>query len=130
MAGEQILVVEDEAHIQELLRFYLEGEGFVVSAASTGAEAVEALRAPAPDLVILDVMLPHTDGFEILQRIRAAEEWGPVPVLMLTAKSGEDNVVAAFEAGADDYVTKPFQLESLLARVKRLLRAGGRAGDG
>ena len=125
MAAAKILVVEDEPHIQELLRFYLEDEGFEVEVLDTGADAITRLQFAPPALAILDVMLPHTTGLEVLQRMRETEEWAGVPVLMLTARSGETDVVAALDAGADDYVTKPFQLESLVARVNRLLK--GRA---
>ncbi len=121
MSGSRIVVVEDEADIRRMLEFYLESEGFEVEGIATGGDAMERLDGDPPDALLLDVMLPHHDGIEILGVLRENPAWKEVPVLMLTAKSGEQDVVRAFDAGADDYVVKPFQLDSLVARLNRLL---------
>jgi DNA-binding response OmpR family regulator len=117
-----ILVVEDEAHLAEGLRFNLEAEGHEVEVAPDGPKAVERLLDPGRslDLVILDLMLPEMGGLEVARRARAAGNF--VPVLILTAKGEPSDVVRGIEEGADDYLTKPFRLEELLARVRALLR--------
>jgi len=115
----RILVVDDEAPIRDLVRGYLEREGFAVEAAVDGPSAVEAVRAAAPEVVILDVMLPGLDGLEVCQRLRAA---GNVPILMLTAKDTVADRVEGLDAGADDYLVKPFEFDELLARIRALLR--------
>jgi DNA-binding response OmpR family regulator len=130
----RILVVEDEQHLADGLRFNLEAESYDVDLVDNGEEALQRLTAdPARyDLVILDVMLPGIDGFAVADRTRKAGNF--VPILMLTAKSLPSDVVHGLEAGADDYLPKPFDLPVLLARVKGLLRrrdwARGDAGDG
>jgi len=116
----RILVVEDEEHIAEGLRFNLEAEGYEVETFADGPSAVEALSAAEIDLVILDLMLPGYSGFEVLSRIRAAGRF--VPVLILTAKDSAEDRVRGLEEGADDYLVKPFHLDELLARVRGLLR--------
>ncbi|WP_367306006.1 response regulator [Alicyclobacillus acidocaldarius] len=118
-----ILVVEDEEPIANILRFALEREGYRVSCAYDGAEALERWRALQPDLILLDVMLPEVDGFDVLRAIRQASG---VPVIILTAKDDEVDKVLGLELGADDYVTKPFSTRELVARVKANLR---RASD-
>jgi DNA-binding response OmpR family regulator len=119
-----LLVVEDEAHLAEGIRFNLEAEGYEVEVIGDGVQAVERVaseRAASEwDLVILDVMLPGVDGFEVAERMRKAGNY--CPVLMLTAKSLPQDVVHGLEAGADDYLAKPFDLPVFLARVKGLLR--------
>jgi DNA-binding response OmpR family regulator len=120
-AAQRVLVVEDEAHLAEGLAFNLEAEGFAVEVVGDGALAAERIsREPAPDLVVLDVMLPGMSGFEVVRRTRAAGNY--VPVLILTAKDDSADVVRGIEEGADDYLTKPFKLDELLARVRALLR--------
>jgi len=118
----QILIVEDESHIAEGLKFNLEAEGHETAVAGTGGAALELLADPENDfdLVILDIMLPEMSGFEVARRTRASGNF--VAILMLTAKDEMADVVRGLEEGADDYLTKPFRLEELLARVKGLLR--------
>lgn len=117
--AKKILVVDDEPPILELVRFNLEKEGFTVITASDGEEGLRRARGEAPDLVILDLMLPGVDGIEVCQQLRRETN---VPVLMLTAKSEEFDRVLGLSVGADDYVTKPFSPRELVARVKALLR--------
>jgi DNA-binding response OmpR family regulator len=120
-----ILLIEDDEHIAFILRFLLERSGFEVELASDGRQAVARLESPPPALVLMDIMLPYHDGLEILARLRNQPAWGEVPVLMLTAKAREGDIVRALDLGADDYVTKPFQPEEVLARVRRALRRPG-----
>ncbi len=121
-AARRILMVEDEEDIAFLIRFLLERHGFVVEHAADGRQALERFRKSPPDLALMEIMLPYHDGLELIERLRAQAGWEAVPVLMLTAKAREVDVVRALELGADDYVTKPFQPEELLARMRRLLR--------
>jgi DNA-binding response OmpR family regulator len=118
----QILVVEDEQHIADGLRFNLEAEGYEVKVVETGEAALELLMAPgaAFDVVILDVMLPGKDGFGVVSELRQAGQF--VPTLMLTARGHHEDVLRGFAAGADDYLTKPFELAILIARLRGLLR--------
>ena len=120
--GSRILMVEDEEDIAFILRFLLERNGYQVDHAGDGRQALDRLRGDPPDAVLLDIMLPYHDGLEIVERMRAEDAWRSVPVLMLTAKAREADIVRALELGADDYVTKPFQPEEVLARLRRLLR--------
>ncbi|QQQ80509.1 response regulator transcription factor [Saccharothrix sp. 6-C] len=128
-----LLVVDDEATVRELLSATLRFAGFRVTSAATGAEALAAAVAEPPDLVLLDVMLPDVDGFEVVRRLRerrAEGRRGPVPVLFLTARDGQADKVTGLSLGADDYVTKPFDLEELIARIRAILRrtSGHQAG--
>jgi DNA-binding response OmpR family regulator len=118
----RILIVEDEAHLAEGLRFNIEAEGHTVDVLGDGTEAVAQLLGPARtyDVIVLDVMLPGRDGFEVASEVRKAGQY--VPILMLTARGRPEDVLRGFEAGADDYLTKPFELAILLARVRGLLR--------
>jgi len=125
----KILVVDDERAVRESLRRALELEGYQIELAADGQEALERLEANGdgqPDAVILDVLMPNVDGLEVCRRLRRGGN--RVPVLMLTARDEIDNRVAGLDAGADDYVTKPFALEELVARVRALLRRAS-AGD-
>ncbi|MDN4054496.1 response regulator transcription factor [Massilia sp. YIM B02763] len=118
-----VLVVEDDVHIAHVLSFMLERQGYVVTHAADGRAAVEhVVSQPPPDLVLLDVMLPFVDGFEIIGLIRSQPAWADVPVLMLTAKNTERDTVRALDAGANDFIIKPFQPQELLARLRRYLK--------
>ena len=121
MAVTRIVLVEDDPRISEPLVRMLQAEGFTVDHHDSGVPAVEAVLAAAPDLVLLDLTLPDIDGLEVCRRIRAAN--ASVPVVMLTARAEEVDVVVGLSAGADDYVAKPFRLAELLARVRARLRA-------
>ncbi len=118
-----IAIIEDDEHIAELLSFMLEREGHEVRVVPDGRLAQQAIAGPAPDLVLLDAMLPYRDGLSLLADMRGSAGWRGVPVVMLTAKSLERDIVRALEAGANDYVVKPFQPQELLARVRRFVRA-------
>lgn len=116
----KVLLVEDEEHIAQGLRFNLQNQGYEVTVLDNGNRALELLSRQRFDLVVLDIMLPGADGIEITKARRRQGDW--TPILMLTAKDDAKDVIAGIEAGADDYLTKPFDLEELLARVKGLLR--------
>ena len=124
----KILVVDDERTIREVVRRYLELEGFQVTEAETGPQALSILQEGPPDLIVLDIMLPGVDGFSITRRLRGASDHNPlradgdIPIILLTARSNEVDRVAGLELGADDYVTKPFSPRELVARVKTVLR--------
>jgi len=126
VAQEKILVVEDDKDIVKLLRYNLEKEGWRVVVAVDGEAGLAALRKERPDLLILDVMIPKLDGFEVVKAVRHESR---VPVLMLTARKEELDRVLGLELGADDYVTKPFSVRELMARVKALLRRAAAASQ-
>ena len=117
-----ILIVEDESALSTLLSYNLEKEGFAVTIAADGEQAMEILAEEPPDLVLLDWMLPHLSGIEICRRIRRNPATSGLPVIMLTARGEETNRIRGLETGADDYVTKPFSPAELVARVRALLR--------
>jgi two-component system, OmpR family, response regulator len=119
----RVLVVDDEPNIAELLRMALRYEGWEVAVALTGSQAVSTARKHAPDAVVLDMMLPDFDGMEVLRRLRADQT--DVPVLFLTARDAVEDRVAGLTAGGDDYVTKPFSLEEVVARLRALMRRAG-----
>ena len=119
MAGERILIVDDEAHIVELVRLYLERDGFRVDSASDGAQGLRLNSELRPALVILDLMLPEVDGLEVCRQVRAESD---VPIMMLTARDEDIDKIVGLELGADDYLTKPFNPRELVARVKAILR--------
>lgn len=114
-----ILVVDDEEHIRELVRLYLEKDGFTVALAADGEEAVQKAKSSSPLLIILDIMLPKMDGWDVCREVRKFTE---TPIIMLTAKGEEFDKVLGLELGADDYLTKPFSPRELIARVKAILR--------
>jgi two-component system alkaline phosphatase synthesis response regulator PhoP len=120
--AKKILIIEDEKDILELVKLYLEKEGFRTSTAGNGLDGLKQTRSERPDLVILDLMLPQLDGIEVCKKIRADHSTATTPILMLTAKAEESDQVVGLELGADDYVTKPFSPKALVARVKALLR--------
>jgi DNA-binding response OmpR family regulator len=119
----RILVVDDEAEIRQLLVFNLARAGYAVAEAADGEDGYLQALASVPDLIVLDVMLPHIDGFAVCELLRRNERTRQIPVILLTACSSEDSRVVGFESGADDYMAKPFSPRELLARIERLLRA-------
>ncbi len=125
---QKILVVEDENDIRELLRFNLAQEGFAVEEAGDGAEALDRVARRAPDLMVLDLMLPRMSGLELCRRMRANPDTARLPILIVTAKGAEVDRVLGLEMGADDYVVKPFSPREVVARVKALLRRANPAG--
>lgn len=125
---QRVLVAEDDPTVREIVLRYLEREGFATESAADGAHALQLALANPPDLLVLDLMLPSLDGFEVCRRLREA---APVPVIMLTARADEADRVAGLELGADDYLAKPFSPRELTARVKAVLRrANGSEGSG
>jgi two-component system alkaline phosphatase synthesis response regulator PhoP len=127
MAGETILVVDDEANIVELAALYLEQEGFRVRSAADGASALEMIARQPPALLVLDLMLPEVDGWEVCRRVRSGKVTPDLPIIMLTARDDDVDKIVGLELGADDYVTKPFNPRELVARVKAILRRTRRA---
>jgi DNA-binding response OmpR family regulator len=118
----RVLIVEDEADIRDLLAFHLEREGFQTTKSRTGADALRQVRASAPDLVLLDLMLPEVNGLEVCRRLRQDPHTAAVPIVMLTAKNEELDRVLGLELGADDYIVKPFSPKEVVARVRAVLR--------
>ncbi|BBJ45502.1 DNA-binding response regulator [Streptomyces antimycoticus] len=133
-ASERLLVVEDEPTLRELLSASLRLAGFAVVPVATGAEALAAVREQRPDLIVLDVMLPDFDGFEVVRRLRGQHRpvaAGHPPVLFVTARDAPEDRISGLRAGGDDYVTKPFNLEELVLRIRAILRrTNGRQADG
>ncbi|SPT58016.1 response regulator transcription factor [Actinomadura madurae] len=126
MGAKRILVVDDDAKIRMLVRAYLEADGFAVKEAADGTGGLRAALEEKPDLVILDVMMPGLDGFEVLRRLRRRSD---VPVILLTARDEEVDRVVGFTAGGDDYVSKPFSARELALRVRAILRRSTVSGD-
>jgi len=120
-AGAAILVCDDDPLIRDLLEHRLTGRGYQVVLAADGREALDAVAARAPDAIVLDAMMPMVDGYEVLRRLREADATRRIPVIMLTARRGERDIVGALELGADDFISKPFIPEELLSRLARLL---------
>jgi len=120
MSGSQIIVVEDEADIRELLEHHLRREGYSVRSFFSGEDALAGIRSQAPDLVLLDLMLPGINGLEVCRQLKTIERV-EYPVLMVTARGSEQDIIAGLEMGADDYIVKPFSLPVLIARVRRAL---------
>ncbi|MBR0451434.1 MAG: response regulator transcription factor [Oscillospiraceae bacterium] len=119
MAKPNIMVVDDEKNICELIRLYLEKEGFAVTIANNGSDAIAMIRQNRPDLVLLDIMMPVIDGWEVCRQVR---EFSQVPIIMLTAKGETFDKVMGLDLGADDYIVKPFDTKEVVARVKAVLR--------
>ncbi|MDO8674854.1 MAG: response regulator transcription factor [Candidatus Omnitrophota bacterium] len=124
MAKKKILIVEDDRDISELVRYNLEREGYDVSALFEGGDAFDHALKRKPDVIILDLMLPGTDGMEICRLLKNEDKTKNIPIIMLTAKGEESDVVIGLQMGADDYITKPFSPKVLTARVKAILRRG------
>ena len=122
MASEKILVIEDEEDIRELVRYNLEREKFTVTEAPSGEKGLEAVARYKPDLILLDLMLPGKDGMQVCRELKQHETTRTIPVVMMTAKGEESDIVAGLELGAEDYVVKPFSPKVLTARVKAVLR--------
>lgn len=130
MAKARLLVVEDEADIQELLRYNLTREGYAVVCADRGEQALRVVQDHPPDLIVLDLMLPGIDGLEVCRTLKGDAATSQIPIVMLTAKGEEADVVIGLEMGADDYITKPFSPRVLVARLRAVMRrpAGGEEG--
>lgn len=122
MAGESILVVDDEENIVELIKFNLEKNGYEVITGANGIDALELVRKEMPQLLLLDLMLPGMDGYDVCKEIRKDNSISSTPIIMLSAKGEELDKILGLELGADDYITKPFSVRELLARVKAMLR--------
>ena len=122
MANEKILVVDDEEHIAELIRYNLESNGYKILSANNGIDAMKIVLEERPNLILLDLMIPGKDGYDVCKEIRSTKEVMNTPIIMLTAKSEEIDKILGLELGADDYITKPFSVRELLARVKAVLR--------
>jgi two-component system alkaline phosphatase synthesis response regulator PhoP len=120
--SKKILIVEDEPDILQLVKLYLEKEGFRTATAVNGAQALKKVKEDKPDLIVLDLMLPEIDGLEVCKRLRSIPDTALLPIIMLTAKAEESDTVIGLELGADDYVAKPFSPKALVARIKALLR--------
>jgi DNA-binding response OmpR family regulator len=129
-AAKKVLLVEDDRDILNLVKLYLEKEGFRTCTAVTGVEALKQVKSERPDLVLLDLMLAEMDGLEVCKRLRADPQLANIPIIMLTAKAEESDTVVGLELGADDYVTKPFSPKALVARIKALLRRLERREEG
>ena len=127
---QNLLVVEDEQDLLEVLRFSLSREGFSVQTATNGEDAVKEVRRQRPDLIVLDLMLPTIDGLAVCRAIRSNKKTADIPIVMLTAKGEEADIIRGLEAGADDYVTKPFSPKVLLARINAVLRRAASVTDG
>ena len=125
MASGKILVVDDDRNICELLRLYIEKEGFEVAIANDGRKALEMFESEKPDLIMLDIMLPELDGWQVCREIRKKSQ---CPIIMLTAKGEVFDKVLGLELGADDYVVKPFEAKEVVARIKAVLRRPARTG--
>ena len=119
MSGERVLVVDDEPQIRRAVRTGLVGHGYQVNVAEDGAEALTILATQRPDVVVLDLVMPNVDGFEVLRQTRA---WSQIPIIVLSARGQERDKVTALDLGADDYLTKPFGMDELLARLRAVLR--------
>ena len=122
MARENILIVDDEEDVLELVRYNLDKEGYKVEMATSGEEALAKARAKLPNLIVLDLMLPGIDGLSVCKKLKSDSKTGSIPVVMLTAKGEETDIVTGLELGADDYITKPFSPKVLVARVRRILQ--------
>jgi len=130
MAHESILAVEDDEDILELLKYNLAKEGYRVTGVTSGEDGLQLVRSTTPDLILLDLMLPGVDGLEVCRRLKMDPKTRQVPIIMLTAKGEETDIVTGLELGAEDYITKPFSPRVLLARIRTALRRHGTAPPG
>ena len=130
MSGETILVIDDEEDILELVRYNLASDGFKVECAATGEEALKRSAAMKPDLILLDLMLPGINGLDVAKKLKFDSRTTSIPIIMLTAKGEEADIVTGLELGADDYITKPFSPRVLIARIKAVLRREAHAPEG
>ncbi len=126
MSNKTILVVDDEADILQLIQYNLEKEGYNSLTAASGEEAIREAHRRLPNLIILDLMLPGLDGIEVCKQLRSTEDTKYIPILMVTAKSEESDIITGLEVGADDYITKPFSPKVLIARIRAILRRSRR----
>ncbi len=124
MAGEKILVIDDEPDIREVIRYNLSNDGFRVVTAVAGDEGIQAARSESPDLILLDLMLPGVDGLEVCRILKGESRTRTIPIIMVTAKGEESDIVLGLGVGADDYIVKPFSPKELVARVRAVLRRG------
>ena len=122
MARERVLVVDDEEDLLELINYNLSKEGYRVMCVASGERAIKEAQTQLPDLIVLDLMLPRVDGLEVCRQLKSDPKTKHIPVIMLTAKTQEADVVSGLELGADDYITKPFSPRVLVARIKAVLR--------
>jgi DNA-binding response OmpR family regulator len=125
-----ILAVDDENHIRRLIEVNLVRVGYRVTTAMDGVDALEKIQADRPDLIVLDVMMPRLDGFELLQRLKASPAWCEIPVIMLSAKAQDRDIFTGWQTGADGYLTKPFNPMELVTWVRRTLQARAEEDDG
>lgn len=119
---QRVLIIEDDREIGEMIRFNLEAEGYAASRIENGAEGLKLVQQDLPDLLLLDLILPGLDGLEICQRLRASPDTAGIPIIMVTAKGHESDIVLGLTLGADDYITKPFGVRELIARIRSVLR--------
>jgi two-component system phosphate regulon response regulator PhoB len=129
MPGEKILVIEDEHDIRELISYNLENAGYEVLKSSAGNPGIETAKKEIPDLILLDIMLPDIDGLDVCRRLKRDDKTRDIPVIMLTAKSEDSDVISGLEIGAEDYITKPFSPRVLAARIRAVLRRNSEAAD-
>ncbi|KGK88434.1 MULTISPECIES: response regulator transcription factor [unclassified Clostridium] len=122
MAEEKIIIVDDEEHIRELLKFNLENSGYSTIYADNGIDALKLIKSERPQLILLDLMIPGMDGYDVCKEVRKDNNISTTPIIMITAKGEEFDKVLGLELGADDYITKPFSIREILARVKAVLR--------
>lgn len=124
MAGEKIIIIEDEKDIHELIAFNLKQDGYETLSAFTGKEALDKVKSEKPDLVLLDIMLPEINGLDVCRELKTNNQTAHIPIIMLTAKNEDVDIITGLELGADDYITKPFSPRILIARIRTILRRG------
>jgi two-component system phosphate regulon response regulator PhoB len=129
MARETILIVDDEEDIIELIKYNLKTEGYVILTAGTGEQAIKTARQSLPDLIVLDLMLPGIDGLEVTRYLKKNDQTADIPIVMVTAKGEESDVVTGLELGANDYISKPFSPRELVARIRAILRRRRKTGE-